>query len=126
MGRARKPGTPGKTTIPPEVVSRVTERLVAHFRKFGYDEEYHFFVVPQQCYLYLEVRRKREDDTGPPPPITKGSTTHKPLGRLKFLGGVRTWEHHPYLWSDEWWDERGGERGSPEYLLLGALVEHCL
>ena len=125
MGRARKPGAPGRTTIPPEVVSKVTERLLREFRKFHYDDDYHFFIIPQQCYLYLEVRWKREDDDDPNPPVTKSSTTHKPLGRLKYLGQMRKWELHPYLWSDEWWDHESVEIGSPEFLLLGTLIEYC-
>jgi len=124
MGRARKPGTLGKTTIPTDVVSKVTERLLREFRKRRYDD-YHLFVIPQQCYLYLEVRRKREDDDDPHPPVTRSSTTHKPLGRLKYVGQMRKWEFHPYLWSDEWWDHESIETGTPEFLLLGTLIEHC-
>jgi len=95
VGHARKPGAPGRTTIPPEVVARATERLLREFRKRRYDDDYHLFIVPQQCYLYLEVRWKREDDDDPNPPVTKSSTTHKPLGRLKYLGQMRKWEFHP-------------------------------
>ena len=58
----------------------------------------------------------------PAPPVTKSSTTHKPLGRLKFLGKMRKWEYHPYLWSDEWWDEHDWERGTLETILLGVLA----
>ena len=125
MGHARKPGTPGRTTIPPDVVSRVTERLLREFTKFHYDDDYHLFIIPQQCYLYLEARWKREEDDDPHPPVTKSSTTHKPLGRLKYLGQMRKWEFHPYRWSDEWWDHKSTETGSPEFLLLGTLIEHC-
>jgi hypothetical protein len=125
MGHARKPGAPGRTTIPPEVVAKATERLLREFRKFHYDDDYHLFIIPQQCYLYLEVRWKREDDDDPDPPVTKSSTTHKPLGRLKYVGRMRRWEFHPYLWSDEWWDHKSRETGSLEYLLLGTLIEHC-
>ena len=48
MGHAKKPGTPGRTTIPPEVVSKVTARLLRQFRKFHYDFDYQLFVIPQQ------------------------------------------------------------------------------
>ena len=126
MGHAKKPGTPGRTTIPPEVVSKVTARLLREFRKFHYDFDYHLFIIPQQCYLCLEVRWKREDEEDPDPPITKSSTTHKPLGRLKYLGQMREWDFHLYRWSDEWWDHGSVERGSPEHLLLGSLIEHCM
>lgn len=43
-----KPGAPGRTTIPPEVVAEVTRKLVAEFRKMGYAQYHRFFVVPQR------------------------------------------------------------------------------
>ena len=122
MGRSRKPGTPGRRTIPPEIVSDVTRRLVATFRRFGYDVVYDLFVIPQQCYLYVEVKRREPGSAGPRPPITRSSTTHLPLGRLKYLCDGGKWEFHPYTWSDETWDERSVERGSPEDLMLSAIV----
>ena len=125
MGRRKKPGTPGKTTILAEIVSRVTRRLVAEFTKRGHHMDHNLFVVPQQCYLYLEVERKEFGTRGPRPPITKSSTIHKPLGRLKFMGNAKSWEYQPYRYSDAYWDHRWTERGTPEDLLLSMVLD-CL
>ena len=109
MSRRKKPGTPGLTTIPREIVSAVTKRIQADFKKRGCDDYLYVFVVAQQCYLYVETRdRPRNLSGGPPPPkprVTTSSTTHTPLGRLKFLGSAERWEFHPYKWSDELWDD---------------------
>ena len=59
MGRRKKPGTPGKTTIPAGIVSNVTDRLVAVFRERGYHHDYRLFIIPQQGYLYVEVEERR-------------------------------------------------------------------
>jgi len=123
VGRRKKPGSPGKTTIAPEIVSRVTRRLVAEFTKRGYHADHNLFVVPQQCYLYLEVQRKEFGALGPRPPIHRSSTTHIPLGRLKFLGGAAEWEYQPYRYSDEYWDDRDVQIGTPEDLILSGIVE---
>lgn len=104
MGRRKKPGTPGKTTIPAEIVSRVTRRLVAEFTKREYHLDHNLFVVPQQCYLYLEVERKEFGTLRPRPLIHRSSTTHIPLGRLKF-------------------DDRDVEIGTPEDLILSGIVK---
>ena len=84
---------------------------------------YHLFIVPQQCYLYLEVARKEFGERGPRPPINLSSTTHAPLGRLKFMGNAEKWEYQPYRWSDEYWDDRDVELGTPEDLMLSMIVE---
>jgi len=123
VGRRKKPGTPGKTTIPPGIVLSVTRRLLAEFTKRGYHVDHHLFVVPQQCYLYLEVERKEFGARGPRPPINRSSTTHTPLGRLKFLGNAMKWEYQPYRYSDEYWDDRETEIGTPEDLILSGIVE---
>lgn len=123
MGHRKKPGEPGKTTIPREIVSRVTRRLVAEFTQRGYHVDHNLFVVPQQCYLYLEVERKEFGTVGPRPSINRSSTTHIPLGRLKFLGSAAEWEYQPYHYSDEHWDDRDVEIGSPEDLILSGIVE---
>lgn len=123
MGRRKKPGTPGKTTIPPEIVSSVIRRLSNEFGKRGYDIDHNLFVVPQQCYLYLEVERKEFGSKKRRPPINLSSTTHIPLGRLKFMGGTEKWEYQPYRYSDEYWDDRDTEVGTPEDLMLSMVVE---
>ena len=122
MGRRKKPGTPGKTTIPPETVSSVTQRLLAEFTKREYHLDHHLFVVSQQCFLYVEVKRMKFDVQEPRLPINKSSTTHIPLGRLRFLGSMESWEFQPYRWSDECWDQRSIEIGTPEGLLLSMIV----
>ncbi len=125
VGRRKKPGTPGKTTIPADIVREATQRLVSTFRKWGYEVDHHLFVVPQQDFLYIEVKRKEFGSGEPGPPITQGSTTHMPLGRLKFLGSADKWEHQPYRYGDECWDARDTETGSPEDLMLSMVVQ-CL
>ena len=123
MGRSKKPGTPQRTTIPAEIVRISTKRLLTAFRKRGYEIDHHLFVVPQQCYLYVEVQRKEFGSRDPRPPITRGSTTHMPLGRLKFLRRPDKWEYQPYRYSDECWDERDTEIANLEDLMLSMVVE---
>ena len=108
MSRRKKPGTPRKTTIPSEVVSSVTRYIQAEFKKRDSADYLDVFVIAQQCYVYLETGDKARDAFGrplPKPRVTTSSTTHKPLGRLKYLGSTRPWEFHPYRWSDEVWDD---------------------
>jgi len=123
VGRRIKPGTPGKTTIPPKIVSSVTECLWTEFTKREYHLDHHLFIIPQQGYLYVEVKRKEFGSPEPQPPITQSSTTHLPLGRLKFMGTAAQWEYQPYRYSDETWDDRGTERGTPEDLMLSMIVD---
>jgi len=123
VGHRKKPGTPGKTTIPAEIVASVTKRLLSTFTKRGYHLDHHVFIIPQQCYLYVEVERKEFGTRGYRPPITRSSTTHIPLGRLKFMGIAERWEYQPYRYSDEYWDHRGTEIGTPEDLMLSMIVE---
>jgi len=85
--------------------------------------DHHLFIVPQQGFLYLEVERKEFGARGPRPPIDRSSTTHLPLGRLKFLGSPESWEFQPYRYSDEYWDHRDTEIGTPEDLMLSMIVE---
>ena len=118
MSHSKKPGTPGKTTIPPEIVSAATMKLAACFRGKWFTSSHDLFVVPRQCYLYVETRRRQWDDAGPRPPMDKDSTTHRPLGRLKYVGDPDVWEYHRYIWSNEYWDERlGVETGTIKQLV---------
>lgn len=121
MSRRKKPGTPGKTTIPREVVSSVTKYVQAEFKKCDSAEFSDVFVVAQQCFIYVETADKARDTFGrplPKPRVTTSSTTLKPLGRLKYLGRTGEWEFHPYLWSDEIWeDDEFRQRGSLEDLV---------
>ena len=123
VGHRRKPGTPGKTTIPAEIVGAVTERLTAAFARHGYDVDYDLFVIPQQRYLYVEVERRESGARTARPPINRSSMMHLPLGRLRFLGSAERWEHQPYRYSDEYWDRRSREVGTPEELLLSMVVD---
>lgn len=104
-------------------MSSVTGRLWAEFTTRGYHLDHHLFVIPQQCYLYVEVQRKEFGSPEPQPPITKSSTTHLPLGRLKFMGTAGKWQYQPYRYSDEYWDDRETEVGSPEDLMLSMVLE---
>ncbi len=123
MGRSKKPGTSGKTTIPPEIVYSGTRQLLGEFKKRGYHMDHHLFIVPQQGYLYVEVEGKEFGSRGPRPPITRSSTVHIPLGPLRFMGSAERWEFQPYRYSDECWDEREIEQGTPAELLLSMVVD---
>jgi hypothetical protein len=123
VGRAKKPGMPGKTTIPRETVSQIAQKLRSTFNRFQFHHEFHFVVVPQQCYLYLEVAPVRDGHPAPSP--DKGSTTHKPLGRLMYLGTPSEWEYQPYRRSNGGWDARNCERGTASQLLLAAMGDCC-
>ncbi|MBI4564835.1 MAG: hypothetical protein HY716_09115 [Planctomycetes bacterium] len=123
MGHRKKPGTPGKTTIPAEVVASVTKRLLDVFTGREYHLDHHIFIIPQQCYLYVEVERKEFGSRGRRPPITRSSTTHIPLGRLKFMDRSDRWEYQPYRFSDEYWDDSDTEKGAPEDLMLSMIVD---
>jgi hypothetical protein len=126
MGRRKKPGTPGKKTIPREIVSAVTKRIQSEFKRRGCDDYLDVFVIAQQCYIYVETHPKQRDLFGGPPPpkprVTTSSTTHHPRGRLRYLGNAERWELQPYRWSDELWDdEEGLEFGTLDELLDSIL-----
>jgi hypothetical protein len=121
MGRRRKPGVPGKTTIPQNAVSSTTERLQALFVKQGFAEDFDLFAIAQQSFLYLEVERHALG-CGPECTSVKPSMPRTPLGRLRHVRGDN-WELHPYRWSDEDWDDRSPATGTPEELVLTMLVE---
>lgn len=117
MGRRKKPGVPGKTTIPPEVVVSATRRLHAVFARRG-DEDFELVVVPQQCFLYVEIAERRE---GRGAVKVKSSTTRTPLGRLRFVS-AKEWIFERYVWTDEDWDTRDVERGTVDDLMLSMIV----
>ena len=98
MSRRKKPGTPGKTTVPREVVSAVTKYVQAEFKKRGFADYLDVFVVAQQCFIYVETGGKVHDAFGRPlakPRVNTSSTAHTPLGRLKYVGSAERWELHP-------------------------------
>lgn len=106
------------------MVPSVTARLLKVFRERDYHTDHHLFVIPQQCYLYVEVQRFPFGSRRALPPVTTSSTTHKPLGRIKYLGDPEKWEYQPYRFADNFWDhEHGLEVGTPETLMLGMLVK---
>lgn len=123
MSRWRKPGAPGRTTIPSDVVAKATRTITAEFKALGFWTTHNLFVA-RQCYLYVEVS-ERWDDAAPRPPVTKDSTTHYPLGRLRFTGDADAWEFQPYLWSDECWDDQDVEDGSVREL-AGSMITRSL
>jgi hypothetical protein len=69
-------------------------------------------------------KRAEHGEDGPDPPIAKSSTTHKPLGRLRYDGDApEAWVLEPYKWSDEFWDEYDAEAGTPESLMISMIVD---
>ena len=123
MARGKKPGTPGRTTIAPPIVSSVTERLSAAFRRHGYDQHHELFVIPQQGYLYLEAEPMPGEVRTPGSLSSSSMRVRIPLGRMRFLGSEETWEYQPYRYSDEEWDLRNAEVGTPEELLLSMVLD---
>ncbi len=122
MARRKKPGTPGKTTIPSNVVSSVTKRLLAAFVEMEFNQDFTLFIVAQQSYLYIEVvRHPLGCGPGCAPTSPPSPSNHTPLGRLRHVSGDE-WEHHPYRWADEDWDPRDPDHGTPEELLARIMV----
>ena len=122
MARRRKPGTPGKTTIPPGLVASVTARLHAEFEKLGFDQDYDLFIVPQQSYLYVEAVR-HPLKCGPDCVPVSPPSIRTPLGRIRCTSRD-DWEHHPYRWSVEEWDDRDRVRGTQEKLIKRVVIEY--
>ncbi len=128
MARARKPGTPGRTKIPGDVVKATTQRLKAAFKETGDGEFADLAVIAQQHYLYLEsVERPRE--------IMPGLINARfgkargprrtPLGRMVWTGDPERWRLELYKWSDERWDEEndaGTVGGTPEECVVEATL----
>jgi hypothetical protein len=128
MARAKKPGTPGKTTIPREVVKATTQRLKKAFKTTGEAVASDLVVVAQQHYLYLEaVERPIEIMPGMVEArfAKKGGARRTPLGRMVWTGNAENWMLQLYKWSDEWWDEDNeAERpgGTPEECIVQAVL----
>ncbi len=128
MGRARKPGTRGKTTIPPEVVKAVTKRLRDAFNASPEVEVSGLELMAQQHYLYLETRdRPQEILAG----LVEARLVRKrrrpavPLGRMVWTGDAERWHLELYKWSDDWWDEENDAStagGTPEECLAEAVL----
>lgn len=124
----RKPGTPGKTTIPRDVVRSVTRRLKAAYKKSGEAEWSELQVVAQQHYLYLETRRQPMEVFLGLVPLAEARGRPKPaapLGRMVWTGDEKRWGFQLYKWSDEIWDERNeGDccGGTPEECMFEAIV----
>ncbi len=120
MGHRKKPGTPGKTTIPAEVVSWAIELLREAFARQG-DDDYALFVVPQQGFLYVEIERREFLDAGRVAVRSSTASTRTPMGRFRFVTKDE-WIYEPYLWSDECWEERDTERGELAEMMPSAIV----
>lgn len=128
MGRRRKAGTTGKTTIPKEVVKATTRRLKKAFRGTGDAVIADLAVVAQQHYLYLEtVERPQEIMPGLIAARfgKKGGARCTPLGRLVWSGDPEQWSLELYKWSDECWDQdnkAGTVGGTPEECMTKAVL----
>lgn len=120
MGRRTKPGTPGRTTIPPEVVSWATELLQEPYRRHG-DDDYELFVVPQQRFVYVEIERRDFLDPGRVAVKSSTARTRTPMGRFRFVE-KDSWIYEPYIVSGETWDTRDVERGQLDALMLSGIV----
>ncbi|NLX13799.1 MAG: hypothetical protein GXY44_09130 [Phycisphaerales bacterium] len=127
MARSRKPGTPGKTRIPKDIVKAVTQRLKKAFRKSDRAQVVDLSITAQQHYLYLETVEK-------PVEILPGLISARfakrsaacpvPLGRMVWTGDPESWYLQLYKWSDECWDEdndAGTDGGTPEKCLKQAI-----
>jgi hypothetical protein len=127
MTRAKKPGTPGKTIIPKEVVREAMRRLKNAFRRTANAERETLEVIAQQRYLYLEtVERPVEVFPGLVDArfAKKGGARRTPLGRLVWMGDPERWCLQLYKWSDECWDEEneaGTGGGTPEECLAQSV-----
>lgn len=128
MARAKKPGTPGKTRIPKDVVKDTTIRLKKAFKGTGEAELADLVIIAQQHYLYLETAER-------PVEILPGlisarfgkgkGAPRKPLGRMVWTGNPERWGFQLYKWSDEWWDEHNDGNtlgGTPEECLAEAVL----
>jgi len=127
MTRARKPGTPGKTTIPKEAVLEARRRLKKAFVQTENSEYQRLEVIAQQHYLYLEtVELPIEVFPGLVDArfARYGGACRAPLGRLVWTGDPERWCLQLYKWSDECWDEEneaGTGGGTPEDCLVQSV-----
>ncbi|MBN1489919.1 MAG: hypothetical protein JXA69_08380 [Phycisphaerae bacterium] len=128
MARARKPGTPGRTTIPRDAVKETTRRLTKSFKQTAEAELASLAVIAQQAYLYLETM-ERPFEVMPGLVAArfakKGGARRTPLGRMVWTGNPEIWHLQLFKWSDECWDtenEAGCTGGTPEECLAEALL----
>lgn len=128
MSRARKPGTPGKTTIPQDVVEATAGRLMKAFAENGAAIGADLSVTAQQEYLYLEtVERPAQDASGIGKPRygKARGPRRRPLGRMVWTGQTERWELQAYLWAEECWDTKnklGSYGGTPEECMIEATL----
>ena len=126
MARARKPGTPGKTKIPADVVRAARKRLLRAFRETDEEEFCDLKVIAQQHFLYLEtVERPHEVLPGLIDARFAKQQRRTPLGRMIWAGDPERWRLELYKWSDECWDERndaGTVGGTPEQCIVEATI----
>lgn len=128
MARARKPGAPGRTKIPKDVVTATTKRLKKAFAGTGEALGADLVVVAQQHYLYLEtVEKPAEIVPGLIPARfgNRGGRRRALLGRMVWNGDEERWGLELYKWSDECWDEdneAGTCGGTPEECIVEATL----
>ena len=123
MAHRRKPGTPGKTAIPRDVVKTVMRRLQNAFKDTIDADLYDLFVIAQQHYLYLETTdRPHELMPGfvDSRYLSKRPLPRKPLARMVWTGDPEKWHLQLYKWSDERWDEDN------EAMTAGGTPEECM
>ena len=128
MARARRPGAPGRTKIPGDVVKATTKRLKMAFKKTGDGTFADLAVIAQQHYLYLEsIERPHEIMPGLiDARFAKARGRRRtPLARMVWTGDPERWRLELYKWSDERWDEENDActaGGSPEECLVDATL----
>ncbi len=123
MARAKKPGTPGKTTIPAEVVKDATRRIRKEYEGTGGAAIADLEVIAQQRYLYFEtIERPRAILPGLIAARfgQKRGTRRTPLGRAAWTGDPELWNLQLYKWSDECWDEHN------DACTIGGTPEECI
>ena len=128
MAPARKPGAPGRTKIPKDVVCATTRRLRKAFAGTSEALGADLAVVAQQHYLYLETVEKPAQIVPGLIPARfgkRGGRRRTPMGRMVWVGEAERWGLELYKWSDECWDEdneAGTHGGTPEQCIVEATL----
>ena len=128
MARRKKPGAPGKTKIPLDIVRTVGKRLKQAYKREADGEYSDLVVTAQQHFLYLEtVERPRQIIPGLVEArfAKRGGAPRTPLGRIVWTGDPETWRLQLYKWSNECWDEENDAMtngGTPEECIVEASL----
>ena len=127
MARRKKPGAPGKTKIPLDVVRTVSKRLKKAYSNEPDGGHSALVLTAQQHFLYLEtVEKPRQILPGLVEArfLNRGGVRRTPLGRMVWTGDPDTWRLQLYKWSDECWDEENDawtNGGTPEECIVQAI-----